>query len=73
MCHESGQTGQRRGCRRTANMSALVLPMGIGSILGAFLGGILVPYVPAGALKLALGAILIISAVRIFLSPKRSH
>jgi uncharacterized membrane protein YfcA len=52
------------------DLSALVLPMGIGSILGAFLGGILVPYVPAGALKLGLGAILIISAVRIFLGPK---
>jgi uncharacterized membrane protein YfcA len=44
--------------------------MGVGSILGAFLGGILVPYVPADALKLGLGAILIISAVRIFNSQR---
>lgn len=56
-----------------ADLSTLVLPMGVGSILGAFLGGILVPYVPADALKLGLGAILIISAVRIFLNPKTDH
>ena len=48
------------------DLRALVLPMGMGSILGALLGGVLVPYVPAGALKLGLGAILIISAVRIY-------
>lgn len=52
------------------DLSALVFPMGIGSILGALLGGILVPYVPSSALKLGLGAILILSAVRIFLAPK---
>lgn len=52
------------------DLSALVLPMGLGSILGAFAGGLLVPYVPAGALKLGLGAILILSAVRIFRGPK---
>ena len=48
------------------NLGALVLPMGIGSVLGALVGGLLVPYVPAGALKVGLGAILILSAVRIF-------
>lgn len=40
--------------------------MGVGSVLGAFLGGFLVPYVPAGVLKVGLGVILIVSAVRIF-------
>jgi uncharacterized membrane protein YfcA len=49
-----------------SDLGTLVLPMGVGSILGAFLGGILVPYVPAGALKIGLGVILIGSAVRIF-------
>lgn len=49
-----------------SDLGTLVLPMGAGSILGAFLGGILVPYVPAGALKIGLGAILIGSAIRIF-------
>ncbi len=63
------------GCWRYARLAAfedrddvaqLVLPMGLGSIAGAVLGGYLVPYAPARALKLALGAILIVSAVRIF-------
>src|SRR5262249_41152108 len=35
------------------------------SILGAVVGGYLVPYVPARALKLALGAILVASTVHI--------
>jgi len=48
------------------DLGALILPMGAGSIVGAFLGGVLVPYVSAGALKVGLGLILIISAVRIF-------
>jgi hypothetical protein len=33
---------------------------------GALLGGLLVPYLPAPALKLVLGGILIVSAIRIF-------
>ncbi len=49
-----------------SDLGTLVLPMGSGSILGAFLGGILIPYVPAGALKVGLGVILIASAIRIF-------
>lgn len=49
-----------------SDLGRLVLPMGVGSILGALVGGILVPYVPAGALKIGLGAILIVSAIRIF-------
>lgn len=49
-----------------ADLGRLVLPMGAGSIVGAVLGGILVPWVPAGAIKVFLGGILIVSAVRIF-------
>jgi uncharacterized protein len=49
-----------------ADVTVLILPMGAGSILGALFGGFLVPYVPAGALKVGLGVILIVSAVRIF-------
>lgn len=49
-----------------ADLSQLVLPMGLGSIVGAVIGGYLVPFVPAGLLKIGLGAILIVSAVRIF-------
>jgi uncharacterized protein len=40
--------------------------MGIGSVLGAVVGGLLVGMVPAAALKLVLGVILIVSDARIF-------
>lgn len=52
-------------CERD-EITRLVVPMGVGSIVGAVVGGALVPYVPARALKLLLGAILIASAARIF-------
>jgi uncharacterized protein len=39
--------------------------MGVGSVFGAVAGGLLVGLVPA-ALKLLLGVVLIVSAVRIF-------
>jgi uncharacterized protein len=44
----------------------MVAPMGAGSVMGAVVGGLLVGMVPAAALKLVLGVILIGSAVRIF-------
>ncbi len=42
------------------------LTMGLGSVIGALIGGLLVGLVAAAILKIALGIILIISAVRIF-------
>ncbi|HEU5058563.1 MAG TPA: hypothetical protein VFU21_18650, partial [Kofleriaceae bacterium] len=45
---------------------AMIVIGGLGSVAGAVAGGLLVPYLPTQALKLVLGAILIISAVRIF-------
>ena len=57
----------RRGAY--ADRSALrdtVLPMGVGSVIGAVLGGLLLGIVPASFLKVGLGVILIISAVRVF-------
>ena len=48
------------------DLTQTVAPMGIGSVIGAVVGGLLVGFVPAAALKLVLGVILIISAVRIF-------
>jgi uncharacterized protein len=48
------------------DLTVLVIPMGIGSIAGALSGGLLVPYLSSAALKLVLGVILIISAIRIF-------
>jgi len=41
-------------------------PMGLGSIGGAMLGAMLLPYAPSSALKLILGVILIGSAIKIF-------
>jgi uncharacterized membrane protein YfcA len=48
-------------------LTQTVVPMGVGSVIGAVAGGLLVGLVPAAALKLVLGVILIVSAVRIFL------
>ena len=49
-----------------ADLTRTVAPMGAGSVVGAVAGGFLVGIVPAAALKLLLGMILIVSAVRIF-------
>jgi uncharacterized protein len=49
-----------------ADLTQTVAPMGVGSVVGAVVGGFLVGVVPAAALKLVLGVILIVSAVRIF-------
>jgi uncharacterized membrane protein YfcA len=49
-----------------ADLTRTVAPMGVGSVVGAVVGGFLVGVVPATALKLVLGIILIVSAVRIF-------
>ena len=49
-----------------ADITKTVAPMGAGSVVGAVVGGLLVGLAPAAALKLVLGVILIVSAVRIF-------
>jgi uncharacterized protein len=43
-----------------------VVPMGAGSVIGAILGGLLLGIVPANLLKIGLGVILIVSAIRVF-------
>ena len=48
------------------DLTRTVAPIGVGSVIGALVGGFLVGLVPAAALKLVLGVILIVSAVRIF-------
>src|SRR5215210_6163023 len=48
------------------DLTQTVAPMGVGSVVGAVAGGLLVGLVPAAALKLLLGVVLIVSAVRIF-------
>jgi uncharacterized protein len=49
-----------------ADLTQTVAPMGVGSVVGAVVGGLFVGVVPAAVLKLVLGVILIVSAVRIF-------
>lgn len=53
------------------DLTGMVAPMGAGSVVGAVAGGLLVGIVPAGALKLLLGIILIVSAARIFRGDRR--
>jgi uncharacterized membrane protein YfcA len=48
------------------DLKETVAPMSVGSVIGAIIGGLLVGIVPAAVLKVGLGVILIISAVRIF-------
>lgn len=45
-----------------ATLSGIVLPMAAGSVAGAFVGAALLPFAPAAALKLLLGAVLLTSA-----------
>lgn len=57
----------RRGeYRDHAAMAGTVAPMAAGSVLGAVAGGLLVGMVPSAALKVGLGVILMVSAVRTF-------
>lgn len=48
-----------------------VLPMGIGSVIGAIIGGMLVGIISPAVLKFSLGVILIISAIRVFRHAKK--
>ena len=48
-----------------------MVPMGLGSVLGAIVGGLLVGLVSAPTLKVVLGIILIVSASRVFGSGRR--
>jgi uncharacterized membrane protein YfcA len=64
-------TGIARYARRgayadRAPLSTTVAPMALGSVIGAVVGGLLVGVVPAAALKVGLGVVLIWSAQRIF-------
>ena len=44
----------------------LVVPMGLGTVVGSAVGGLLVTYVPANGVKVLLGVVLIASALRLF-------
>jgi uncharacterized membrane protein YfcA len=47
-------------------LTQTVAPMGVGSVIGALIGGLLVGTIPAPLLKIGLGIILMISAMRTF-------
>jgi uncharacterized membrane protein YfcA len=55
------------------DMRATVAPMGVGSIIGAVLGGILVGVIAPSVLKVGLGVILMLSALRVFLAVGHTH
>ncbi|MBB5691374.1 putative membrane protein YfcA [Roseomonas alkaliterrae] len=54
------------GYRDRAAVVGIGVPMAAGSVLGALAGAALLPFVPAGALKLILGVILLVSAVKLW-------
>jgi uncharacterized membrane protein YfcA len=56
----------RGAFRRTGDLRDLVAPMGLGTIVGGVVGGAMVALVPAAAVKLLLGGVLIASAVKVF-------
>lgn len=62
---QNGSFEHREDLRRT------VVPMGIASIAGAVLGGLLVAHVSSPFLKLLLGCLLIASAVKVFVHKPR--
>lgn len=55
---------QRSGVPSRNDLSSVAVPMIVGSVFGAFLGARLTGIVPISALKIGLGAILAVSAVR---------
>ena len=52
--------------RERLALTQTVAPMGVGSIIGAVLGGLLVGTMPASLLKMGLGILLMLSAIRTF-------
>jgi len=60
----------RRGAYDRSALAATVAPMGLGSVIGAVIGGLLVGAVPAAVLKEGLGVILLVSAWRTFRQTK---
>lgn len=47
------------------NLTSLVFPMAVGSVLGAITGAILLPYISSDELKIGLAAILAASSVKL--------
>ena len=64
--HRGAFRGRRPLCETVA-------PMGVGSVIGAVIGGVLVGLIPVGVLKISLGLILISSAARTFRRHRKPH
>ncbi|GHF58318.1 putative membrane protein YfcA [Deinococcus metalli] len=56
-----------------ADLGGVVVPMSLGSVVGALLGGVLLAYAPTGALKFGLGVILLLSAGKTLRDLRRTH
>ena len=52
------------------DVKRIIVPMALGTVVGSAVGGTLVAYVPAAAVKLLLGVVLIGSALRVFKGPE---
>lgn len=64
----------RRGMyRERKDWVTMITPMGAGSVIGAILGGILMGIIPGQWLKVLLGLVLIISALRMFVNHHQSQ
>jgi len=61
-----GRHARRGTYSNRTDLTATIVPMGVGSIIGAVVGGLLVGLAPDSLLKVLLGIILIVSAARVF-------
>lgn len=59
--------------RERKEWTTMIAPMGAGSVAGAILGGILMGMIPGQWLKVILGLVLIISALRMFVNHHQSQ
>jgi uncharacterized membrane protein YfcA len=56
----------RGAFQEVAQVRRVVVPMGLGTVVGSAVGGLLIAYAPADAVKVLLGVALIASALRVF-------
>lgn len=63
------QTGHYRS---QTMLAYLALPMAIGSVIGAAIGGYLVAWVPTDAMRLLLATILAVSAIKLWIKSEAS-